>query len=386
MIFAFYCAIFLAVSLQLASNAYLLLAMIQVRVFGRRSESISVTPRPVTVLVPICGLDDGLYENLQSICRQDYADYQIVIGIQDADDPAINVVRKLMAEFTEQDITLVIDARTSGANLKVSNLCNMYSHAKHPILVTLDSDMRVRPNYLASIEAPLRDPKTGIVTCLYKGVPAAGLPSILGSMFINEWFLPSVLVATNSRRDFQYCFGATMAFRREVLDEIGGFQSLVEYLADDYMLGKKIKDLGYRIHLSRYLVENIVNENSLKSLFFHELRWARTVRAIQPIGYYFSFIMYPLPLAIFAAWVNEWTFDKDFVGFGLIVIALSMRIVTHYVIRHALQLRNRSNPLLVPIRDVMSLVVWACGLFGRDVEWRGQVFSIGPRGLLFEKG
>lgn len=383
--YALYVALVIAVILQLFSNGYLLYAIVRVRMFGRRPNPTTDTPRPISVLVPICGVDVGLYENLRSICCQEYSDYQIVFGVQDTDDPAIEVVRRLMVEFPDRDIALIIEARATGQNLKVSNLCNMYPHAKHPVLVTLDSDMRVGPRYLATIEAPLHDPEVGVVTCLYKGTPAAGMPSILASMYINEWFLPSVLVALSLGRKFQYCFGATIAVRREVLDEIGGYLSLGSYLADDYMLGKKISERGYRVHLSDYLVENVVIEHSLKSLFIHELRWARTVRTVQPLGYMFSFVMYSVPLAILAGLLGEWTVDADLFQFGLVAIALTLRIALHYVIRSTLRLKVGAFPLLVPIRDFMSLAVWACGLFGRRVEWRGQVYSVGQDGLLTAK-
>ena len=379
-----YVALIIVVTLDLVSSAYVIFAMWRVGEFGRRSEGPETSQRPVTVLIPICGLDVGLYENLRSICCQAYPDYQLVVGVQNTDDPALDVVRRIIGEFPDRDIALVIEDRIAGPNLKISNLSNMYPRAKHTIVVILDSDMRVNPDYLATIVAPFQDPAVGVVTCLYKGTPAGGLPSVLGSMFINEWFLPSVLVALSLGK-LCYCFGATMAVRRDVFDKIGGFSRLGSYLADDYMLGKLITQEGYRVHLSSYVVENVVIEHSFKSLFLHELRWARTIRTVQPIGYAFSFITYTIPLAIVAGLVDEFTTDTDYLEWGLIGFAILLRVALHFIARSVLQVRHGPSPWLVPIRDMLSFVVWAIGLFGRDIVWRGQAFSVNDEGHLVAK-
>ena len=382
---ALYIALIIAVTLNLASYVYVLFAMWHVGTFGRHSDYHKASELPVTVLIPIHGLDIGLYQNLRSICCQDYPEYQLLFGVQDTDDPAIDIIRRIIREFPDRDIALVVEERIAGANLKVSNLRNMYSCAKHSILVILDSDMRVTPKYLSTVVAPFQDRGVGGVTCLYKATPAGGLPSILGSMFINESFLPSVLVAVSLQK-IAFCFGATMAVRRDILESIGGFERLGSYLADDYMLGMLITQQGYRVHLSSYVVENVLIEHSFKSLFLRELRWARTIRTVQPLGYAFSFIMYSIPLAIVAGLLDELTVDTDIFELGFVAFAVLLRVALHFIVRRVLKVSQGPSPWLVPIRDMLSLLVWATGLLGRDVVWRGHAFSVNSAGLLVAKG
>ena len=382
---ALYIALIIAVTLNLASYVYVLFAMWRVGTFGRHSDYHKASELPVTVLIPIHGLDIGLYQNLRSICCQDYPEYQLLFGVQDTDDPAIDIIRRIIREFPDRDIALVVEERIAGANLKVSNLRNMYSYAKHSILVILDSDMRVTPKYLSTVVAPFQDRGVGGVTCLYKGTPAGGLPSILGSMFINESFLPSVLVAVSLQK-IAFCFGATMAVRRDILESIGGFERLGSYLADDYMLGMLITQQGYRVHLSSYVVENVLIEQSFKSLFLRELRWARTIRTVQPVGYAFSFIMYSIPLAIVAGLLDELTVDTDIFELGYVAFAVLLRVALHFIARRVLKVSQGPSPWLVPIRDMLSFLVWATALLGRDVVWRGHAFSVNSAGLLVAKG
>jgi ceramide glucosyltransferase len=380
-----YEALFIAVALYLVSILYVIFAISRVIAFGRYSDYREATEQSVTVLIPICGLDDGLYDNLRSICCQAYSEYQLVLGVQDADDPAVDVIRRIIGEFPDLDIEFVGDDRIAGPNLKISNLCNMYPRAEHSIIVILDSDMRVGSRYLSTIIAPFQDAGVGAVTCLYKGTPAGGIASVLGCMFINEWFLPSVLVA-HSLREISFCFGATMAVRRDVFDAIGGFDRLAPYLADDYMLGKLVTEHGYRVHLSSYVVENIVVEHGFKALFAHELRWARTIRTVQPLGYAFSFIMYVTPLAIVAGLLDEFTVDTGIFVLGYLAIAMVLRVLLHFVARRALGVSHGPSPWLVPVRDVLGFLVWSASFFGHDVTWKDQRFSVDRTGHLLAKG
>jgi ceramide glucosyltransferase len=354
------------------------------RAFARRARPVARACPPVTVLKPLCGLDFEAYENLRSFCRQDYPVQQIVFGVRDPADPVIAIVERLITEFPERDIALVVDERTIGANLKISNLANMVRVAKYDTLVIADSDMRVEPDYLAAVSAPLADPRVGVVTCLYKATPAGGLPSMLAGMFINEWFLPSVLVGARVR-GIRYCFGATMAIRRETLRRIGGFEALSPYLADDYMLGQLVTRHGYQVHLSSYVVENVVHEEDMTSFFHHELRWARTVRAVEPVGYAFSFTMYGIPMALLAATFNEATLGVTPLEYGLVALVVLLRLALHHTVRSVLKPSGAWSPWLVPFRDILSFAVWATSFFGHDVTWRGNAFSVNAHGQLAAK-
>ena len=376
-----YVLMLLTVATNVASAAYVLTAIRRVAAFDRQVHKPGSFQPPVTILKPVCGLDDGLLENLRSFCQQDYPAYQILFGVHDTDDQAVPIVRQLIETFPDLDIQLIVDSNISTANLKASNLDNMYRFAKHDYLVIADSDMRVESDYVATVMAPFEDSKVGVVTCLYKGTSRGGLPSILGSMFINEWFLPSVLVSAGLR-DIRFCFGATMAVRRYLLDEIGGFRFLGRFLADDHMLGKLVSDHGYKVALSGYVVENVVLEKSLKDLFGHELRWSRTVRMVEPLGHAFSFIMYGVPLAFFGALMIDVTFDWDWFEVALIAVAVSLRLWMHVVVRHKLELPKDASLWFVPLRDVLSFVVWGASFLSRRIVWRGKTFTVNRNGLI----
>ncbi len=376
-----YVLMLVAVATNVASAAYVLMAIRRVAAFGRQIHAPGAFQPPVTILKPVCGLDEGLLENLRSFCRQDYPAYQIVFGVHDTDDPAVPLVRQLIRENPDVDITLVVDGNINGVNRKASNLDNMYRRAKHDYLIIADSDMRVDPEYVATVMTPFEDVKVGVVTCLYKGTTRGDVPSILASMFINEWFLPSVLVSAGFR-DLRFCFGATMAVRRHLLDMIGGFRVLGKYLADDHMLGRLISDHGYKVSLSTYVVENVVFENSIRELFEHELRWSRTVRTVEPLGHAFSFVMFGVPLAFVAAFLVDLTSDWNWFELALIVTAVSLRIWMHLVVRKKLELPNDGTWWFVPLRDILSFVVWGASFLSRRISWKGQTFVVQPNGVL----
>ena len=374
-------ALVIAVAAVTVSIVYLFWALWAVRAFGRLRPASGTFTAPVTILKPVCGLDPGLYGNLRSFCEQDYPEFQVLFGVRDRDDPAIPVVERVIRDFPGRDLGLVVDERVIGTNLKVSNLANMYPRAKHDILVVADSDIRVDRTYLKAVTAPFADPKVGAVTCLYKGSPIGGLPSVLGSMFISDWFFPSVLTALTFN-PVRFCFGPTMAVRREALEEIGGFSAFASHIADDYMLGRLVSECGYSVKLSRYIVENLVLEPDMKTLFRHELRWARTVRSVQPLGYTFSFLTNAIPLALILVLVS----GLAPAAWAVLAFAVGLRVTLHNVVRTSIGIRGAAMPWLVPVRDILSFTVWAGSFFGRDVHWREQRFLLEADGQLAMKG
>lgn len=379
-------------ALCLGSAAYVCFATTRVVLFFRRPRDMAAELPPVTVLKPLCGAEPGLYENLLSFCRQDYPAFQVVLGVRDAADPAAEIARDLMTALPDRDIDLIVDPRVIGPNLKVSNLANMYDAAKYDVLVIADSDMRVDSTYLRTVVAPFREPDVGVVTCLYRGTPAGGLASRLGAMGINEWFLPSVLVAL-AFEDLRYCFGATMAIRRAVLEAIGGFSAIAHNLADDHVLGQLAAREGYRTRLSAYIVENIVDEAGMRGLLRHELRWARTIRSARPIGYAFSFVTYAVPAVCVSLFVNTVTLHRPIAAAVSAVCPLLARFSLHGVIARKIPSRTRRALVrrvqawcLVPARDVLGFIVWLASFLGTRVTWKSQEFSIAPGGLITTKG
>ncbi len=327
----------------------------------------------VTILKPLKGLDIDLYENLASFCRQDYPKFQLVFGVADADDPAVLVVRQLQTDCPSVAIDLVIDGRVCGSNYKISNLHNMYRAARHEVIVIADSDIRVGPDYLRRLVPSLEEPHVGLVTCLYRAANTGGLPTLVESLFINTDFAPMVLVARVVEKP-SYAFGATMALRRSVLDAIGGFLPLANYLADDYHLGNRIAERGYRLALSDLVVETVLAVGGWRRLLDHQLRWARTYRNCRPGGYFGSIFTHG------TLWATLNLLYNDFSPIACAAAALlcAARIATSGAIanRYLHAPLRWYEALLVPLKDLFISAVWVLCFLGDTVHWSGHEFRV----------
>jgi ceramide glucosyltransferase len=367
-------------AVTLASTAYWVYALTCVERFRRRSVPSTGHRPPVTILKPLCGAHAGLYESLRTFCEQDYPEFQIIFGVRQATDPAVEVVHRLMDEYRALNLKLVINDRDVGANPKVSNLANLYASAEHDVLLIADSDIRVGRDYLCAVVAPLADPGVGLVTCLY-GAAAGRKWGTLGRLFIEDWFFPSALVSAMGSR-LRHAFGATLVFRRRALEKIGGFDVLGPYLADDYMLGELITRQGERVDLSPYVVETRVVEASFRALFLHELRWFRTMRAVRPIGFFFAAITYGFVWSMLA--LAAWGSSRAAVGMA--VAHLAVRVTSHAATRRVLpsgrRPRTRAAWLLLPVRDALSFALWAISFMGRTVRWGSLRFTVDGRGRI----
>ena len=355
--------------LSVVAAAYAVVACIAA---NTRVRSSRFTPRDlpgVTILKPLHGAEPETYACLRSFCDQAYPNFQIVFGVCDPSDPVLQVVARLQAEFPALDLRVAVDRRQHGSSRKVSNLINMMPLASHECLVLSDSDVRVGRDYLSRLVRPLLDSSVGIVTCLYRGYPRQGLWPLLGSLFINDWFMPSVRVAAlgGSRA---FAFGATIAMRREVLDRIGGFMSIADQLADDYRLGELTRRLGLRTVLSEVVVDTWVAERSFRELVRHELRWLRTIRALRPMAYGFLFITFGVPVAALGALLAGGATP----AVSLFAVTVLGRVGVHWSMR-----RKGSNPLQVlalPVRDALSLGLWLWSFINRQVQWREHRYQV----------
>jgi ceramide glucosyltransferase len=369
------------VCLGLAAG-YSLVTVVAVLVWRmQRRPSKARSMPPVTVLKPLCGAEPGLLEHLRSFCRQDYPEFQIVFGVRDAGDPACAVVKQLAAEFPSVPVELVINPQLHGTNLKISNLINMLPYARHDILAMADSDAFVGSDYLATVTAPLLDQDVGLVTCIYRGTPTGRIWSRLGAMYINEWYVPSVLLAWLFGYE-GYVSGQTVCLRRDTLDAIGGLRVLANHLADDHRLGELVRGLGLRIVLSPYVVDGEHHEPTFGSLTRHELRWMRTIHVLRPRSFRLIFITFSFPLAVLGliAALSESSFAAaTWVLFGISLLA---RLVLHFVHR----LRDDRAPVsdlwLLPVRDVLICWVWCRSFFTSHVTWRGNEFDVGSDGVM----
>jgi ceramide glucosyltransferase len=366
---------FLAVAAAISSIAYYVVCLWSAARFLRDAAffgSSSQNLPPVSILKPLKGTDAEMYESFRTHCLQDYSAYEIIFGVSDPDDPAIQQVERLRAEFPQRDIRMVHCSQNLGSNTKVSNLAQMLPHARYEYIIVNDSDIRVPPDYLRRVLAPLADPKIGLVTCPYRGVPNSTLGSRLESLGISTDFFPGVLVARNIE-GMRFGLGSTLVFRRRDLQTIGGFQVLVDYLADDYEIGHRIAALGMNIELSSIVVESFLPRYSIRSFFDHQLRWARTIKNARRWGYVGLGITFGIPWALLtlilargAAW-----------AWMLLVVTLAMRCAVA-VYGGQKVLRDPQTGLLrwLLLRDIVALLVWVTSFTGSTVSWRGDFFIL----------
>lgn len=370
---------FVAILGCFSSSVYYLICLWSARAFlGERKANetggrIHVFP-PISILKPLKGTDPDIYESFRSHCLQDYPEYEIIFGVSDADDPAVASVEQLQREFPNHAIRLIVSPIKLGANLKVSNLEQMLQAARYQHLLVNDSDICVERDYLRKIIAPLADEHVGMVTCLYRGVAASTLGSRLESLGISADFCPGVLVARQLEGGLRFGLGSTLAFRRRDLDRIEGFQSIVDFLADDYELGRRIADLGLRVVLSDVVVETHLPAYDLRGFLAHQMRWARGVRDARTGGYVGLVSTYGLMWAILlliAAGAAPWLW-------AVLVVTVLLRFVVALVVgRTVLGDRGLLGRLwLLPVRDLVAVVVWVASFAGHTVTWRGDRFEL----------
>jgi ceramide glucosyltransferase len=367
----------LAVLGAISSIGYYALCLLSARKFLRQRKAADESVRPtqaVSILKPLRGTDPEMYESFRSHCLQDYPEYEIIFGVSDPKDPAIPLVERLKAEFPERAIRLMVCRENLGANTKVSNLAQMVRKARYEYLIVNDSDIRVEPGYLRRVLGPLTDPKVGLVTCLYRGIANSSLGSRLESLGISTDFCPGVLVAQTVENGIRFGLGSTLAFRQRDLQAIGGFEAVVDYLADDYQIGERIAAQGLEVKLSEVVVETFLPRYTVRNFLNHQLRWARTVRDSRFWGYVGLGLTFGLPWAFVVLLLARGTGW----AWGLLAITLVMRTAVAVVVGKMV-LRDRQvirSLAFIPLRDLFALLVWIVSFAGHEVAWRGDRFRL----------
>jgi ceramide glucosyltransferase len=357
------------------------LGLAAVRRFAKQTVSTGgrVGPLPpVTILKPLCGDEPLLDQALESCFSQDYPEFQIVFGVHHANDPALAAVERLRQRFPTRDIQVVADPTMHGSNRKLSNLINMLPAAKHDILVISDSDLHVRPDYLERLVTALERPGTGLVTTLYFGrSPVPGRwTTALGASEINHTFLPGVLLSRAMGRED--CLGSTAMFRRETLERIGGFHPLAHVLAEDNVMGQRVRALGMSIGLADVVPIAIVPESTPRAVWQHEIRWTRTIRQLEPALLCASTLQHPLfwaTLAVILAGAAPWSI-------AFFLACWAARAACAHGVDQALRDRLALPPLatpfwLFPLRAWLSVVEVAASFLINEVVWRGHKMGAG---------
>lgn len=347
--------------------------------FAGRTPPPPATLPPVTLLKPLCGDEPLLEEALASCCLQTYPDYQLVFGLQDPNDPALAVIERLRAKYPQRDITLIVNPLLQGPNRKIANLLNMLPAARHDLLVFSDSDLHVAPDYLERLTASLQRPGVGLVCTLYLGLPAvAGLWQRLGATQISHIFLPGTLLARAFGR--QDCLGNTMILHRDTLERAGGLHGLVHELADDNVLGQRVRDLGLQVGLADIVTSATVPEASPAAMWQHEIRWARTIRKLAPVPFAASALQYPIfwaSIALLLSCGAPWSV-------ALLSLSWAARAAAAAGIQRVLRSRMARPPAsipvwLLPLRDFLSIAEIVASFAGDQVVWRGHIFSPGQQ-------
>lgn len=358
-------------------SVFCLLCVWAVARFMKRPAAPTPFQPPVTVLKPIYGLDKGLEENLLSMCRQDYSDFQVVMSVQREDDPALPLLRRLAAEFPNR-VTLVVKSSEPVVNGKVQNLVNALAAARHGILVISDSDARVRPNYLKTIVAPLEAADVGYVCTLYRSVGAHKIQEKFELLSLNADFVPSLIFsAVTGAADF--CIGATVAFRRSDLEAIGGMADLGNYLVEDYELGRRLLRLGKRMVLLPHAIEIVADYPNFRGWWHHQIYWDQNTWAANPTGFVLTILTRAVPFALLAAVLRGF----DDTGLNILLAVLVVRLGTAEVIAHILGDREGQRAAwLLPVRDLFALVSWYIAITRRSFEWRGLRFGLTKDGRI----
>jgi ceramide glucosyltransferase len=343
------------------------------RFLSAPKQKTTFTPA-LTILKPVKGADAASEACFRSHFELDYPQYQLVFGVSDPTDPAVPIIEKLRREFPKIDSQLAICPQQLGANRKVSSLVQMLPTAKHEHVVINDADMLVRPEYLHEVMAPFANEKIGFVTCVYRALPSKTIWSKIEALGICTEFMPAVLLARMIEGGVNFGLGATLACTRKALAAMGGFEALLNRLADDYDLGTGIKRAGFATSLSTYVAETHAPDYDLRAFWNHQIRWNRTVRDARPVGYaglIFTFGIFWSLLAM--------VFSHDAMWAALLFAAvIGMRYLMAIgaggiVLNDQFLIRDL---WLLPIRDAMSMAVWFASYLGKTVVWRGERFLL----------
>jgi len=350
----------------------------------RRIADFSFSPA-ITLLKPLKGCDETTLESLQSWFNQNYPGRtQILFGIADTNDPVCKIVRELIAQNPGHDAQLIVCDRLSGANAKVAKLVQLEKLARHDLILVSDADVRVPPDFLANIVAPLRDPKTGLVNCFYRLANPTTIAMQWEAVAINADFWSQVLQAA-SLKPLDFGLGAVMLTRRKLLEETGGFSALAGCLADDYQLGYRIAENGHRIVLCPVVVECWNEPMNWSEVWKHQLRWARTIRVCQPLPYFFSILsnatFWPL-LWLVVSLISVETLCPPLAAATCLLIRICL--AQNLQRRFTPDRRPISPPWLVSLKDLLQVAIWLGAFAGNTVEWRGRRMKLRRDGTLVE--
>jgi ceramide glucosyltransferase len=327
-------------------------------------------PVPLSVLKPCAGIDEGLEENLRTFFEQDYPAYELLFAVRTPSDPASFVIQKLRGEYADVPSRLIVTGEPPYPNAKVYSLDRMTRAAAYDVLVMSDSDVRVTPGFLSAMAAEFSDPWVAISTCPYRAVAGASFWTRLEAIGMNTEFLAGVLVA-RMLEGMKFALGPTLTARRQTLEDIGGWDYLKDFLAEDFVIGHRAAELGRGVILSSYVIEHRIGSQPLRTNFAHRQRWNRSTRRSRPAGYIGELFTNPLPLALFLVAVRP-------AWWPVLALTVVLRFAAAYATA-GLVLRDRITMRewwLIPVQDLLSFGFWVAGFFGNTIAWRGRIYIL----------
>lgn len=347
---------------------------------NRRVANTTFTPG-VTLLKPLKGMDSQTAECLRSWFTQDYPGaVQILFGVADGNDPVCALVRDLIKAHPKHDAQLVICREQLGTNAKVSSLVQLERSARHEVIIVSDADVRVPPDFLSQMVAPLERAETGLVNCFYRLKNSSNLAMRWESFLVNAEFWSQVLQA-QSLKPIDFALGAVMATTRKQLNAIGGFSGLLDYLADDYQLGHRIAQSGARIAISPVVVECWEAPVKWSQVWKHQLRWARTIRVCQPGPYFMSII------SNCTLWAVLFLASNPILTWPVAAGAVAIRAVLGFSIDRKMTGRGSVLSLWMgPVSDLLKSLIWLLSFLGNEVIWRGKRFRVLKGGKMALRG
>ncbi|HEY2380547.1 MAG TPA: bacteriohopanetetrol glucosamine biosynthesis glycosyltransferase HpnI [Terriglobia bacterium] len=361
----------------LSSTVYLVLVILAARRFRNSPEPANQSALPpVTVLKPVHGLEPFLERNLESFFLQDYPDFEIIFGARDSGDPALRIVESLRTKYKHIKTSVVLSGAPQYPNAKVFTLEKMVPRASTQYLVITDSDVVVQPNCLREVVAPLLDPANGVVTCLYRGLPAGGFWSRLEALGMSVELTSGVLVA-NMLEGMKFALGPTMATRKDVLDSIGGVGGLGQYCADDYMLGNLADRQGKRVILSKHIIGHVAMNTSVSASLVHQVRWMRSTRFSRSAGHVGTGLTYAIPFGLIG-FVGGLLAHNGLLGIGLFAFAYLNRMIQAVAVGRDVvgDPESFSYCWLYPLRDLIGFIVWCCSFAGSEIVWRSERYRL----------
>ncbi len=382
--------LFLALAGSFTSTVYLAMTLVATARHlrsARKAQAVAdATPAsslpPVSIFKPIHGMEEQLAANLESFFQQDYSDYEVIFGARDAENPAVKVAQEVRARYPHIPSSIVLSGPPTWPSAKVFSLDKMIAASSRSYFIISDSDVRVAPDFLRNMIPPLLDSKVGLVTCMYRGIPASDLWSWLEALGLSVE-MPSGVMVADMMEGMRFALGPAMAMRRDAIDAIGGIAAVADYYSDDFELGNRIWAKGFKVILSHYIVRNVLTSRSIIRTLGDQLRWMKSTRYSRPAGHAGTGLTYAMPFGILGlisgGALGHWT-----LGIGLFAWACLNRIIQSVAVGWNVARDPNAMRLcwLYPLRDLLGFAAWTISYTSRDFYWRGEKYRFGNGGKI----